>query len=230
MLAMSPLAYMLQTVPPIPALPDKKDVKSSDSYDEEMKYNKPALNSHNNANQEMTEQEEIDCRPLEDISAPDIKTALKEAFTNPTFIFITLGFSVCGFHVAFLSTHFPAYLVSLICIFFLCKTQISNIKVMITINSKIMELIPLWLVRISFTIKILYPSNTPSSFYSLDNLYSWIRFNDWYYGHWLPLYNYETQVCLDGYLRFKSCSYSYSCIYSHVCHDSHSFFGLLWSK
>lgn len=140
MLAMSPLAYMLQTVPPTPALPDKKDVKSSDSYDEEMKYNKPDLNTQDKPKQEMTEQEEIDCRPLEDISAPDIKTALKEAFTNPTFIFITLGFSVCGFHVAFLSTHFPAYLVSPICPCFLENREFLTLK---CVNSKIMELIPL---------------------------------------------------------------------------------------
>ncbi|KAI9304306.1 major facilitator superfamily domain-containing protein [Cunninghamella echinulata] len=44
---------------------------------------------------------------------PDDMTAmqtLKYAFTSPTFIFITLGFSTCGFHIAFMATHLPSYL------------------------------------------------------------------------------------------------------------------------
>ncbi|ORX58137.1 MFS general substrate transporter [Hesseltinella vesiculosa] len=44
------------------------------------------------------------------IKDQDIGTVLKRAFTSPTFVLITLGFSVCGFHVAFLSTNLPAYL------------------------------------------------------------------------------------------------------------------------
>ncbi|RUS14793.1 hypothetical protein BC937DRAFT_93331, partial [Endogone sp. FLAS-F59071] len=39
-----------------------------------------------------------------------IQEALKEAFTSPAFWMVCLGFSVCGFHVAFLGTHLPAYL------------------------------------------------------------------------------------------------------------------------
>lgn len=96
------MAYYLQTVPPIPALPIKTDEENDDNEKKQEM-----------SQQEITQQEEIDHRPLEDISAPDIKTALKEAFSSPTFVFITLGFSVCGFHIAFLSTHFPAYLVNI---------------------------------------------------------------------------------------------------------------------
>ncbi|KAI8082385.1 major facilitator superfamily domain-containing protein [Thamnidium elegans] len=107
MAALAPLAYYLQTVPPIPALPDniktKNLVKSSDSISGENATEKVT-------ELEVTEQDEFECRPLEDISAPDIKTALKEAFSSPTFVCITLGFSVCGFHIAFLSTHLPAYI------------------------------------------------------------------------------------------------------------------------
>lgn len=118
MVALSPLAYFLQTVDPIPAFPEKSSDKKSQLYDEEAKTQDtiPTEKITVDANGEkiMTEQEEIASRPLEDISAPDIKTALKEAFSSPTFIFITLGFSVCGFHIAFLSTHFPAYLVSVL--------------------------------------------------------------------------------------------------------------------
>ncbi|KAK4513483.1 uncharacterized protein ATC70_005484 [Mucor velutinosus] len=104
MLALSPLAYFLQTVPPKPAEPVTatavSDQNKNNTIDEEK--NPAEIIEH--------DAEEAKDRPMEDISAPDIQTALKEAFTNPTFIFITLGFSVCGFHIAFLSTHFPAYL------------------------------------------------------------------------------------------------------------------------
>ena len=43
-----------------------------------------------------------DCLPL--------KAALKEALTNPSYALLNLGFFVCGFHVAFVGTHLPAYL------------------------------------------------------------------------------------------------------------------------
>jgi hypothetical protein len=110
MVAFSPLSYFLQTIPPTPALPvrDINNDKKHSSHDKEEKTNQ-SIDLEENTVQD---KDELKDRPFEDISAPDIKTALKEAFTNPTFIFITLGFTVCGFHVAFLSTHFPAYLVS----------------------------------------------------------------------------------------------------------------------
>ncbi|KAI8368441.1 major facilitator superfamily domain-containing protein [Choanephora cucurbitarum] len=82
MIGFSPLAYFLQSIPPKPANELKE--KDAEAYEEKD-------------------------RPIEDISAPDIKTALKEAFTHPTFLLISLGFSSCGFHVAFLTTHFPAF-------------------------------------------------------------------------------------------------------------------------
>lgn len=118
--ASSPLAYFLQTVPPIPALPAHNETEVvNESLDEEKKCGSSSttVGSSNYENQksidqEMTAKEEFDCRPLEDIAAPDIKTALIEALTSPIFICVTLGFSSCGFHIAFLSTHLPAYLVS----------------------------------------------------------------------------------------------------------------------
>jgi predicted MFS family arabinose efflux permease len=36
--------------------------------------------------------------------------ALKEAFKHPSYNLLTLGFFVCGFHVAFIQTHLPAYI------------------------------------------------------------------------------------------------------------------------
>lgn len=112
MVACSPLAYFLQTIPPTPSIPveDRENpstkYKKNPTYDEEGKIEQ----STEIAERAVEVEDDPKDRPFEDISAPDIKTALKEAFTNPTFIFITLGFSVCGFHVAFLATHFPAYL------------------------------------------------------------------------------------------------------------------------
>lgn len=37
-------------------------------------------------------------------------SALKEAFAHPSYKLLTLGFFVCGFHVAFIQTHLPAYI------------------------------------------------------------------------------------------------------------------------
>ncbi|MET4682375.1 MFS transporter [Brevundimonas faecalis] len=39
-----------------------------------------------------------------------LKAALKEALGNPSYALLNLGFFVCGFHVAFVGTHLPAYL------------------------------------------------------------------------------------------------------------------------
>ena len=36
--------------------------------------------------------------------------ALKEAFKNKSFIYLTLGFFVCGWHITLVATHIPAYL------------------------------------------------------------------------------------------------------------------------
>ena len=36
--------------------------------------------------------------------------ALKEAFKHPSYILLTLGFFVCGFHVAFIQVHLPPYI------------------------------------------------------------------------------------------------------------------------
>ena len=39
-----------------------------------------------------------------------LKGALKEAFKSKSYNLLTIGFFVCGFHVAFVATHLPAYL------------------------------------------------------------------------------------------------------------------------
>ncbi len=38
-----------------------------------------------------------------------VKEALSEAFGHPSFLLLTAGFFVCGFHVAFITVHLPAY-------------------------------------------------------------------------------------------------------------------------
>ena len=43
------------------------------------------------------------------VRAQTMAEALKEAFAHPSFWFLTGGFFVCGFHVAFIMVHFPAY-------------------------------------------------------------------------------------------------------------------------
>ena len=43
-------------------------------------------------------------------STQSIKEALYEAISTKSFIFLTLGFFVCGFHVTFVAVHFPAYI------------------------------------------------------------------------------------------------------------------------
>ena len=38
------------------------------------------------------------------------REALKEAFNNKSFIYLTLGFFVCGWHIALVATHIPTYM------------------------------------------------------------------------------------------------------------------------
>jgi len=38
------------------------------------------------------------------------RDALKEAFENKSFIYLTLGFFVCGWHIALVATHIPTYM------------------------------------------------------------------------------------------------------------------------
>ena len=48
----------------------------------------------------------------EEPDEPPIGTgaALRAAFAHPSYVLLTCGFFVCGFHIAFISTHLPAYL------------------------------------------------------------------------------------------------------------------------
>ena len=39
-----------------------------------------------------------------------VRQALKEAFANKSFIYLTLGFFVCGWHIALVATHIPTYM------------------------------------------------------------------------------------------------------------------------
>jgi predicted MFS family arabinose efflux permease len=39
-----------------------------------------------------------------------VPQALRAAFAHPSYVLLTSGFFVCGFHIAFIATHLPAYL------------------------------------------------------------------------------------------------------------------------
>ncbi|KAI8970084.1 major facilitator superfamily domain-containing protein [Mycotypha africana] len=117
MVATASFAIFLQTVPPTPSLPAPTDEEqkqdSNDISEKPAEMLTTGLETENKTYHKeeiSTAYDEDDNRPFEDKAAPDIKSALKEALTDPTFLFITFGFSVCGFHVTFLATHFPAYL------------------------------------------------------------------------------------------------------------------------
>jgi MFS family permease len=48
-----------------------------------------------------------------DGSAGSSSVAIREALTHPSYLLLTSGFFVCGFHIAFVSTHLPPYLTEL---------------------------------------------------------------------------------------------------------------------
>ncbi len=45
------------------------------------------------------------------IREQSLRQALAEAFAHPSYLLLTAGFFVCGFHVAFITTHLPPYIV-----------------------------------------------------------------------------------------------------------------------
>ncbi len=48
-----------------------------------------------------------------DQAAQSLASVLNEAFANKSYVLLTIGFFVCGFHVSFVATHLPAYLTDL---------------------------------------------------------------------------------------------------------------------
>jgi MFS family permease len=48
-----------------------------------------------------------------DERAGSSSVAIREALTHPSYLLLTSGFFVCGFHIAFVSTHLPPYLTQL---------------------------------------------------------------------------------------------------------------------
>ncbi len=49
-------------------------------------------------------------RQADDNHEQTLKAALKEAFGHKSYLLLISGFFVCGFHVAFIAAHFPAYI------------------------------------------------------------------------------------------------------------------------
>lgn len=105
----SPLAYFLQTItPPSPTLSKSAIAYDSEKLGIDETFTEKGKEQHLESQLKQTKLDDT----LQQKEPEDIKSALKEALTSPTFLMITLGFSVCGFHVTFLATHFPAYLVN----------------------------------------------------------------------------------------------------------------------
>ncbi|CAO3656278.1 unnamed protein product [Mucor fragilis] len=103
----SPLAYFLQTItPPSPTLSKSAIAYDSEKLGIDETFTEKGKEQHLESQLKQTKLDDT----LQQKEPEDIKSALKEALTSPTFLMITLGFSVCGFHVTFLATHFPAYL------------------------------------------------------------------------------------------------------------------------
>lgn len=50
-------------------------------------------------------------RPAAGADSPSLRSVLGEAFSHRGFWLLSFGFFVCGFHVVFIATHLPAYLV-----------------------------------------------------------------------------------------------------------------------
>ena len=46
----------------------------------------------------------------DDKTAQSLSSVLNDAFINKSYVLLTAGFFVCGFHVSFVATHLPAYL------------------------------------------------------------------------------------------------------------------------
>jgi predicted MFS family arabinose efflux permease len=47
------------------------------------------------------------------VGGESARNALRAAFSHPSYLLLTSGFFVCGFHIAFISTHLPPYLTDL---------------------------------------------------------------------------------------------------------------------
>jgi MFS family permease len=97
----APFAYFLRTVPPIPS---EQPPKIEDEPTTILDMNSESTKEEKNTTEENHTKENNDVEK-------GILAVLKEAFSSPIFIMICIGFSVCGFHVSFLATHLPAYLV-----------------------------------------------------------------------------------------------------------------------
>ncbi|MFM7978433.1 MAG: MFS transporter, partial [Candidatus Fonsibacter sp.] len=50
-------------------------------------------------------------KPVENVQEFSLKEILKEAFSHKDYWFLCFGFFVCGFHILFIMTHVPAFLI-----------------------------------------------------------------------------------------------------------------------
>ncbi|KAI9010512.1 major facilitator superfamily domain-containing protein [Phycomyces nitens] len=105
MVGLAPLGIFLKTMPRIPAEPEQNSIIVPKEIvcdtQEKHQLEKPS-GEHI---------EKSDTSP--DLTLEDsmgIVAVIGHAMVSPSFLLISVGFFICGFHVSFISTHFPAYL------------------------------------------------------------------------------------------------------------------------
>ncbi|RUS28307.1 major facilitator superfamily domain-containing protein [Jimgerdemannia flammicorona] len=119
LLVTSPLSIFLQTIPAKPPITSSDDTaveKKSKSLPADIETTDGAAQKRETsydlpAPEDIVDDGTITIALYTRPEPATIQEALKEAFTSLAFWFVCLGFTVCGYHIAFLGTHLPAYLV-----------------------------------------------------------------------------------------------------------------------
>ncbi|KAI8377452.1 major facilitator superfamily domain-containing protein [Radiomyces spectabilis] len=108
MIGISPCAYFIRSTAQVFAAASAHDIESTSTLGKDKAKTEESGNEKNvSCSNDVNLSGEP---PANDEDDETITKVLKKLFTSPTFYFITLAFSACGFHITFLITHFPAYL------------------------------------------------------------------------------------------------------------------------
>lgn len=201
--AASPLAIFLRTVEQMPA----ETIKTDEEKDLAVKPVAIKQENFENSSEVEAEKQEV-VEEIEISNQPQtIKATLKEAFTSVTFLLITLGFTVCGFHVAFIATHLPAYL------------QGYGIDSSIAGKSRsecLCQSVAIYLnVEMCFSLVCFYPR-------------VWILHRNNHYG--LALHQVPIKTSLDSFVSFESCHLSHLFLGSNFVDNHFRIFRSVWCK
>lgn len=119
--------------------------------------------------------------PTTDIKPQSLRSAFHEAFGLPSYWLLVVGYSVCGFHVAFYSVHLPAYVMTLglpswVAVWALTAVGIANIigTYLAGQSSRYVEkrvaLTAIYLVRCLVFLGLLYLPPSPVTIIGLSTL------------------------------------------------------------